>query len=74
MRAALFDSVKFSGASNQSDLRRSDFKDCDFSNASLQGARLTKSQGLRLNLSPLQRQEIDWQEFEGEEPGAADVS
>jgi uncharacterized protein YjbI with pentapeptide repeats len=70
MRAALFDSVKFSGANlNQSDLRRSDFKDSDFSNASLQGARLTKSQGLRLNLSPQQRREIDWQELDGEEPG-----
>jgi uncharacterized protein YjbI with pentapeptide repeats len=70
MRTALFDRVKFSGANlNQSDLRRSDFRDCDFSNASLQSARLTKNQGQRLNLSLQQRQEIDWQDFEGEEPG-----
>jgi uncharacterized protein YjbI with pentapeptide repeats len=69
MRAAVFDSVKFRGANlNQSDLRIAHFKDCDFSNASLQNAKLTKSQGLRLNLSPQQRLEIDWQELDGDEP------
>ena len=71
MRAvAAFDSCTFCASDlGQSDLRRSSFKDCDFSNANLLGAKLTKLQGSRLHLSLQQQQEIDWHELDGDEPG-----
>src|SRR5262249_50816582 len=69
LRAALFEDVKFVGADlNGCDLRRSDFLKCDFSNANLQKAKLTTEQMGKLNLSTGQREQVDWQEDDGEEP------
>jgi len=68
LRAALFEKVNFSRANlSQADLRRSQFQSCDFSGANLRGAKLTRSQ--RLQLSPSQKREVDWQGSEGDEPG-----
>ena len=69
LRASFYDHVLFvqtdlSGA----DLRHSAFDACDFTHAVMKGVKLTYEQGSLLNLSESQRQEIDWQDDDGEEP------
>jgi BTB/POZ domain-containing protein KCTD9 len=70
LRAALFERVSFLDANlSQCDLRRSEFRHCNFSRSNLEGAKLTKSQASSLNLSADQKRQVDWQEFDGDEPG-----
>ena len=69
LRASLFTDVDFVRANlRRSDLRHSSFDSCDFTDADLQGAKLTRQQGERISLSNEQREVIDWQETDGEEP------
>lgn len=53
---------------SDADLRGSAFDACDFTDAIMKGVKLTYEQGSLLNLSESQRQEIDWQDDDGEEP------
>jgi BTB/POZ domain-containing protein KCTD9 len=70
LRAAAFNGVNFTRCDLQeTDLRRADFEDCDFTDADLRGAKLTRHQGARLDLSLRQRESIAWQESDGDEPG-----
>jgi len=50
------------------DLRRSRFAECVFRDAEMSGAKLTRQQARGMNLSRAQRDIIDWQEEDGEEP------
>ena len=50
------------------DLRRSSFEDCDFTDSVIRGARLTHQQGEDIPISESQREEIDWQDIDGDEP------
>lgn len=50
------------------DLRRSTFEDCDFTAADMARAKLTRKQGEGIYLSDEQRQVINWQESDGDEP------
>ena len=50
------------------DLRRSTFEACDFTDADMHGAKLTREQADQIVLSDDQQQVIDWQESDGEEP------
>ena len=69
LRASLFSEVDFVHANlRNADLRRSDFEACDFTDADMRGAKLTHEQGEQIDLSEQQRQEIDWQESDGDEP------
>jgi|GEM_PF-1079596 len=69
LRASSFDSVDFVRANLQSsDLRQSRFEACDFTDAIMRGAKLTREQGGEIELSAQQRQGIDWQDSDGEEP------
>jgi hypothetical protein len=51
------------------DLRCAGFEACDFTDADMAGAKLTRKQGERILLSDKQRKVIDWQDSEGEEQG-----
>ena len=69
LRASEFNRVIFTRADlTNADLRLSNFRACNFVAARMRGTRLTKAQGRKLKLSKQQRQEIDWQNDEGEEP------
>lgn len=69
LRASLYNSVKFVRTNLQNaDLRLSTFDSCDFTGAEMKGAKLTREQGSVLGLSDEQRNVIDWQESDGEEP------
>ncbi len=69
LRASLYDHVLFVQADlSGADLRGSAFDACDFTNAVMKGAKLTYAQGRLLSLSENQRQEIDWQDEDGDEP------
>ena len=70
MRSSIFERVLFvttnlSGA----DLRRSSFIDCDFEQAAMKGVLLTRPQAATMYLSEPQRQDIDWRDESGPEPG-----
>lgn len=69
LRASIFTEVRFVRANlRNADLRRSSFEACDFTEACMQGAKLTPDQGAVSFLSASQRQEVDWQDSEGEQP------
>ena len=70
LRASLFRGVIFAGSNlRDADLRRSTFEKCDFTDAEMRGAKLTSKQGQVIVISKKQREEIDWQESDGNEPG-----
>ncbi len=69
LRASIFSEVDFVRANlRNADLRRSSFEACDFTDADMAGAKLTHEQGEAIDLSEQQRQEIDWQDSQGDEP------
>ena len=69
LRASIYDKVNFSGCDlSGSDLRQSDFDNCDFSTAIMKNAKLTQASGAAMPLSQEQKDEIDWQDTEGDEP------
>ena len=69
LRASLYERTIFVRTNlRNADLRWSTFKESDFTGADLRGAKLSYEQGQALDLSAQQRQVIDWQEKEGEEP------
>lgn len=69
LRASHFSNVKFARTNlKTADLRLSTFDSCDFTDAEMQGAKMTREQGEFLALSGEQRNVIDWQDSEGEEP------
>jgi uncharacterized protein YjbI with pentapeptide repeats len=69
LRASHFTESVFVRANlRNADLRLSKFEQCDFTEADMLGAKLTHEQGENLALSVKQRQEIDWQDSNGEEP------
>lgn len=69
LRASIFNNVDFARTIlRNADLRRSTFDDCDFTDADMRGAKLTQKQGEQIDLSEQQRQEIDWQASDGDEP------
>jgi BTB/POZ domain-containing protein KCTD9 len=70
MRSSIFRGVQFVATNLAgADLRRSSFMDCAFESAVMTGAALTRRQGSAMRLSPAQRDEIDWRDEEGPEPG-----
>lgn len=69
LRASNFTKAVFVRANlRDADLRHSTFEECDFREADMTGARLTREQGETIPISDQQRQEIDWQDSEGDEP------
>jgi uncharacterized protein YjbI with pentapeptide repeats len=69
LRACVFTRVIFAGTSLVGvDLRYCGFKDCDFSNADVTNAKLTRKAGGALRLSTEQQSVIDWQGDDGDEP------
>jgi uncharacterized protein YjbI with pentapeptide repeats len=69
LRASLFSEVVFVRTIlRNADLRRSSFQACDFTDADMRGTILTRKQGEQINLSEQQRNAIDWQVGDGEEP------
>ncbi len=69
LRASLFNSTILVRANlRNADIRHSTFKECDFTDADMRGAKLTRKQGERIHLSDQQREVIDWQESDGDEP------
>jgi uncharacterized protein YjbI with pentapeptide repeats len=69
LRASLYERTLFVRTNfRNADLRWSTFKECDFTGADLHGAKLARERGEALDLSAGQKQVIDWQESEGEEP------
>ncbi len=70
LRASNFDRVDFSACDLRgADLRRASFTNCNFRGAVMTGAKLTRVQADQLGLDPTQRQGLDWQANDGEEPG-----
>lgn len=69
LRASLFKRVAFLRANlRNADLRRSIFENCDLTDADMRGVKLTREQSEQIDLSQQQRQDIDWQENDGDEP------
>lgn len=69
LRASIFSEVDFVRADlRNADLCRSSFEACDFTDADMRGAKLTHEQGEEIDLSEQQRQVIDWQDSDGDEP------
>jgi hypothetical protein len=69
LRASNFTEVVFIRTNlRDADMRRSSFNDCDFTGADMRGVKLSREQGAGLSLLVTQRQEIDWQEGDGDEP------
>jgi uncharacterized protein YjbI with pentapeptide repeats len=61
--------VNFTNATLKgADLRCNTFEDCIFTGADLTGARITQAAGGVLELTDEQRQAIDWQDEDGDEP------
>jgi len=61
LRCSLFGGVNFAYANlSSADLRHSEFENCDFTDSLMEGTILTRSQGLRLDLSKSQRAVIHW--------------
>lgn len=69
LRASIFCEVDFVRTIlHNADLRLSSFEECDFTDADMRGAKLTRGQGDEIDLSEHQRQEIDWQDSDGDKP------
>jgi uncharacterized protein YjbI with pentapeptide repeats len=69
LRASTFTAALFVRANlRDADLRRSSFEDCDFTEADMRVAKLTRNQAEGIPLSARQRQEIGWQDNDGDEP------
>jgi uncharacterized protein YjbI with pentapeptide repeats len=69
LRASIFIKVNWNKANlENTDLRHSDFEQCNFYAAKMKNAKLTKDKANSIGLSKEQRQQIDWQADEGEEP------
>lgn len=69
LRASIYESTNFTECNlSGSDLRLAEFNNCIFTLANMQGAKLTKTAGEALPLSIQQKEQIDWQDTEGEEP------
>lgn len=69
LRASRFTGAVFVRADlRDADLRRSTFERCDFDEADMLGARLTYAQGEDISLAKRQREEIEWQGGDGDEP------
>jgi BTB/POZ domain-containing protein KCTD9 len=69
LRASKYDEINFSGCELfGADLRHAKFDSCDFKGAAMAGVKLTKATAANLLLSTKQKNEIDWQEMDGEEP------
>jgi uncharacterized protein YjbI with pentapeptide repeats len=69
LRASLFSEVDFVRANLRgADFRRTNMEACDFTDADMRGAKLTRKLGEEIDLSEKQRQEIDWQDCDGEQP------
>lgn len=70
IRASTFHKINFTITDlREADMRRSSFKDCIFDGAMMKGTKLTHAQGKNLRLSERQRDEIDWTDDDGPEPG-----
>jgi BTB/POZ domain-containing protein KCTD9 len=70
MRSSLFREVVFVTANlTGADLRRSSFINCDFKDATVKGVLLTRWQVDATCLAEAQRQDIDWRDENGPEPG-----
>jgi uncharacterized protein YjbI with pentapeptide repeats len=50
------------------DLRCCSFEGCDFTGADLINAKITKEVGASIDLTPAQRETIDWQDSDGADP------
>lgn len=69
LRASAFTDVKFMRADLRgSDMRWSTFENCSFTKALMRDSILTFKQGIELNLSPEQREQIAWTNDQGPEP------
>jgi uncharacterized protein YjbI with pentapeptide repeats len=69
LRAAEFSHCAFRHSDLRgADLRQSSFEDCDFDEALMDGAVLTRVQGEALSLSSAQREVIAWTTDDGPEP------
>jgi uncharacterized protein YjbI with pentapeptide repeats len=69
LRASIYSGVKFVRTILQNaDLRRATYENCDFQGADMRGAQMTYEQADQITLSHQQRQEIDWQDSDGEDP------
>jgi BTB/POZ domain-containing protein KCTD9 len=67
--ASIFRECSFVRANlRKADFRHSGFKECDFTDADMDGAKLTRGQGERIQLSDRQRQVIFWRNSHGEQP------
>jgi uncharacterized protein YjbI with pentapeptide repeats len=67
LRASTFERVTFARADlRDTDLRQSSFVDCEFAGADMRGAMLTRPQVLELSVQ--QREDVVWQDEDGEEP------
>ncbi|MEW8254663.1 MAG: pentapeptide repeat-containing protein [Candidatus Thiodiazotropha taylori] len=69
LRASIYENSDFTKCNlSGSDLRCSDFTGCNFTSANMNGAKLTKASGSVITLSSEQKEQIDWQDNEGNEP------
>lgn len=69
LRASIYTRVNFSRTDLRCvDIRRAEFEKCVFNGAIMDGAILTRMQGLRLDLSITQKAAIAWRDDDGPEP------
>jgi BTB/POZ domain-containing protein KCTD9 len=69
IRSSLFQQVLFITTNlNGADLRQSSFINCDFKDAVMKGAVLTRQQAKAMCLAETQKREIDWRDESGPEP------
>jgi uncharacterized protein YjbI with pentapeptide repeats len=69
LRASDFSETYFVRSNlRDADFRRSTFEAVDFNDADMRGAKLTREQAEQFFLSDQQKQLIDWQESDGDEP------
>jgi uncharacterized protein YjbI with pentapeptide repeats len=68
-RGCQLQDVSFCGTRlTNADFRHCSFESCDFKDADFAGTKLTRKAAVSLRLSPEQKQVIDWQADDGEEP------
>jgi BTB/POZ domain-containing protein KCTD9 len=69
LRASNFTATAFVRANlRDADLRHASFEECDFTEADMLGAKLTYEQAENIRLSAKQREAIDWQNSDGDDP------